>query len=80
MQTHFERELGQLKDKLLTMSSHATSSVANAVKAEVAQRLTAAGEPPLVLTSSHFVGEERSRELFEKTYDDYRRRIGVLYR
>ncbi len=35
MQTHFERELGQLKDKLLTMSSHATSSVANAVKALV---------------------------------------------
>jgi phosphate transport system protein len=35
MQTHFERELGQLKEKLLTMSSHATSSVANAVKALV---------------------------------------------
>jgi phosphate transport system protein len=35
MQTHFERELGQLKDKLLTMSSHATSNVANAVKALV---------------------------------------------
>lgn len=35
MQTHFERELAQLKDKLLTMSSHSTTSVANAVKALV---------------------------------------------
>lgn len=35
MQTHFERELDQLKEKLLTMSSHATSNVANAVKALV---------------------------------------------
>ena len=54
-------------------------AVANALKAEVAQRLTAAGQPPLVLTSSHFIGEERAKELFEKVYDDYRRRVGVLY-
>ena len=54
-------------------------AVANALKAEVAQRLTAAGQPPLVLTSSYFVGEERARELLEKVYDDYRRRVGVLY-
>lgn len=61
-------------------STIAGCAVANALKAEVARRLTEAGQPPLVLTSSHFVGEERSRELFEKVYDDYRRRVGVLYR
>lgn len=54
--------------------------VANALKAEVARLLTEAGQPPLVLTSAVHVGPERSRELFEQTYDDYRRRIGVLYR
>ena len=62
------------------VSTIGACAVANALKAEVAQRLTAAGQPPLVLTSAHLVGEEKSRELFEKTYDDYRRRIGVLYR
>jgi len=69
-----------LETPVCPASTIAACAVANALKAEVAQRLTAAGQPPLVLTSSHFVGEERSRELFEKTYDDYRRRVGVLYR
>jgi hypothetical protein len=31
-----------------------------------------------VLTSSHFIGEEASRELFERTYDDYRARVRRL--
>jgi len=53
--------------------------VANALKAEIAQLLTEAGKPPLVLTSPVHVGAERSRALFEQTYDDYRRRIRVLY-
>ena len=55
-------------------------AVANALKCEVARRLTEAGQPPLVLTSSYFVGEQRSRELFEQVYEDYRKRIGALYR
>ena len=53
--------------------------VANAIKAEVAQRLTAAGHPPLVLASSHHLGKVGARERFEKTYEDYRKRVGVLY-
>ncbi|MBT3270814.1 SIS domain-containing protein [Candidatus Poribacteria bacterium] len=53
--------------------------VANALKAEVAQILTEAGKPPSVLTSSVHVGRERSAELFEETYDDYRRRVRVLF-
>ena len=60
-------------------SSLAACAVVNALKAEIAHRLTQAGRPPLVLTSSHFVGEARSRELFEKVYDEYRRRVGALY-
>jgi phosphate transport system protein len=33
MQTHFEQELGELKNKLLTMASHAEIAVTNAIKA-----------------------------------------------
>ena len=41
---------------------------------------TEAGQPPKVLTSACHLGAERARQLFEETYDDYRRRVGVLYR
>lgn len=51
----------------------------NLIKAEVARRLVDAGRPPKVLVASCHVGVERSRELFEETYNDYRKRIGVLY-
>ncbi len=55
------------------------AAVTNALKVEVAQRLVARARPPIVLTSSYFVGEERSRERFESSYDDYRRRISRVY-
>ena len=51
----------------------------NLIKADVARRLTAAGQPPHVLTAACHLGPERASTLFEATYDDYRRRIGVLY-
>lgn len=62
------------------ISSVSGCTVINLLKAEVARRLTEAGEPPKVLTSACHLGAERARELFEATYDDYRRRVGVLYR
>jgi hypothetical protein len=51
----------------------------NAIKSEVAARLTAAGKPPTVLTAVNVVGEERSRELFEAAYDEHARRLAKLY-
>jgi len=54
--------------------------VINLLKAETARRLTEAGAPPSVLTAAYHVGPDRARSLFEATYDDYRRRVGVLYR
>lgn len=51
----------------------------NAIKAEVAARLTAAGQPPRVLTASALVGPERSAELFEAAYDEHARRLARLY-
>lgn len=51
----------------------------NAIKAEVAARLTAAGHPPLVLTGTAVVGPERSTELFQAAYDEHAHRIAKLY-
>jgi uncharacterized phosphosugar-binding protein len=51
----------------------------NAIKAEVAERLTRAGHPPLVLTGSALVGAERAAELFEAAYDEHARRLAKLY-
>jgi uncharacterized phosphosugar-binding protein len=51
----------------------------NAIKAEVAARLTAAGQPPKVLSSAAIVGAERAVELFESAYDEHARRLAKLY-
>lgn len=53
--------------------------VVNALKSAIAEKLTAMGKPPLVLTSSVLIGSEKSAELFEATYDDYRDRVKVVY-
>jgi uncharacterized phosphosugar-binding protein len=51
----------------------------NAIKAEVAERLTRAGRPPRVLTAAALVGPERSAELFESAYDEHARRLARLF-
>ncbi len=51
----------------------------NAIKAEVAARLTAAGAPPTVLTAGCLVGAEKAAELFEAAYDEHAHRIARLY-
>lgn len=51
----------------------------NAIKAEVAARLTRAGQPPKVLSAGAVVGKERARELFEAAYDEHARRLAKLY-
>lgn len=51
----------------------------NAIKAEVASRLTKAGAPPTVLTGAAIVGADRSAELFEAAYDEHARRLAALY-
>ena len=62
------------------MSSVTGCTVINLIKAEVARLLTEAGAPPKVLTAACHLGADRAGELFEATYDDYRRRVGVLYK
>jgi uncharacterized phosphosugar-binding protein len=51
----------------------------NAIKAEVAARLTQAGAPPKVLTAGALVGKERATALFEAAYDEHARRLSRLY-
>ena len=51
----------------------------NALKTSIAARLTERGQPPCVLTSSYFIGDVASEELFENTYDEYRRRMLRAY-
>lgn len=62
------------------ISSVSGCTVINLLKAETARQLTEAGAPPSVLTAACHVGPDRARAIFEATYDDYRRRVGVLYR
>jgi uncharacterized phosphosugar-binding protein len=51
----------------------------NAIKAEVAGRLTRAGHPPRVLTAGAVIGSDRARDLFEAAYDEHARRLAKLY-
>ncbi len=71
--------IANLETPVSPISSVSGCTVINLLKAEVARRLTEAGQPPKVLTAACHLGPDRARELFEATYDDYRRRIGVLY-
>jgi uncharacterized phosphosugar-binding protein len=51
----------------------------NAIKAEVAARLVAAGRPPKVLAAAAVVGAERASKLFESAYDEHAHRLARLY-
>ena len=53
--------------------------VVNAIKAEVAARLAAAGQPPKVLSAGAVVGPERAAALFEAAYDEHAHRLARLY-
>jgi uncharacterized phosphosugar-binding protein len=53
--------------------------VVNSIKAEVAQRLVDAGQPPRVLTAASVVGSQRATELFEAAYDEHGRRLARLF-
>ena len=53
--------------------------IVNAIKAEVAERLTRAGQPPKVLAAGAVVGAQRATELFEAAYDEHARRIAKYY-
>jgi uncharacterized phosphosugar-binding protein len=51
----------------------------NSIKAEVAHRLTAAGQPPKVLTAACVMDAERATALFESAYDEHAHRLAKMY-
>ena len=51
----------------------------NCLKAETAQRLTDAGQPPRVLTAGVLIGSDRATTLFESAYDEHAHRLARLY-
>jgi uncharacterized phosphosugar-binding protein len=53
--------------------------VVNCLKAEIAHRLTRAGQPPKVLTAAALVGQQRCEQLFESAYDEHAHRLAKLY-
>jgi len=54
--------------------------IVNSIKAEVARLLTAAGQPPKVLTASCVIDAEKAKDLFEAAYDEHARRLAELYK
>ena len=53
--------------------------IVNAIKAEVARLLTAAGKTPKVLTANCVIGKERAEQIFEAAYDEHARCLAKLY-
>jgi uncharacterized phosphosugar-binding protein len=68
-----------LADPVGPGSTIGAAAVTNALKCLVAEELTALGKPPIVLTSSHFIGAEASKQQFDACYDEYRRRVKRVY-
>ena len=52
----------------------------NSIKAEIARLLTAAGQPPKVLTAASVVGAAKATALFESAYDEHAHRLAELYK
>jgi uncharacterized phosphosugar-binding protein len=52
----------------------------NCIKVELARLLTAAGQPPKVLSAAVVVGADKATELFESAYDEHAHRLSGLYR
>ena len=68
-------EIDGLEDPVGPGSTIGGAAIANALKCLVADRLTQRGTPPLVLTSSYFIGQKASQERFDAVYDDSRARM-----
>lgn len=68
-----------LEDPVGPGSTIGGAAVVNALKVSIAARLAQLGRPPIVLTSSFFIGAEASAQRFEDCYNDYRRRVQRVF-
>lgn len=55
------------------------AAVTNALKCLIAEKLVQMGKPPIVLTSSFFLGSDKAAERFDRCYDDYRDRVKRVF-
>lgn len=67
-----------LDDPVAPGSTLGYAAVVNALKAQVADGLVKRGQPPLILSSSYFIGDLAPAR-FDACYDDYARRAARLY-
>jgi uncharacterized phosphosugar-binding protein len=72
-------QIPELEDPVGPGSTIGAAAVTNALKCRIAEKLTGLGKPPIVLTSSYFIGSEASKQRFDDCYDDYRARIQKVY-
>jgi uncharacterized phosphosugar-binding protein len=72
-------EIAGLDTPVAPGSTVGACMVVNALKAEVALRLTEAGRPPKVLTAACLVGAPRAADLFESAYDEHAVRLAQYY-
>ncbi len=68
-----------LEDPVGPGSTIGAAAVTNALKCSIAEKLTMLGKPPIVLTSSYFIGSQASKRRFDECYDDYRARVQKVY-
>ena len=68
-----------LEDPVGPGSTIGAAAITNMLKCRIAEKLAALGKPPIVLTSSFFIGREASEKRFEECYDDYRARVRKVY-
>lgn len=68
-----------LEDPVGPGSTMGCAAVVNMIKCRVAELLTQQGKPPMILSSSYFLGTEKAAERFDECYDEYRRMMKRAY-
>ena len=71
--------ISNLEDPVGPGSTIGAAAVTNALKCRIAEKLVERGKPPIVLTSSYFIGSEASKKRFDECYDNYRDRVQKVY-
>ena len=72
--------IDNLETKVAPGSTIGGCLVINCLKAEVADRLTRAGQPPKVLTAGAVIGTEKATAIFESAYDEHAHPIADYYK
>ena len=71
--------IDDLETKVSPGSTVGGCMMVNAIKAEVAHRLTQAGHPPSVLTAEAVIGARKASQLSERAYHEHAHRIAPYY-